>query len=73
MNLASPTVEVVEGIHQPVVFKFGVLQMGSEMSLAVGNQAGQTGFEGFAGVVHAGVTQHILWELCVRRLAGRIP
>lgn len=42
MNLT--TVEVVEGIHQTMVLKFGVLQMGSEMGLAVRNQTGQAGF-----------------------------
>lgn len=56
MDLTGPTVDVVEGIDQAVILKFGVLQVGSEMCLAVRNQAGQAGFQGLAGAVHARVT-----------------
>ncbi|TNN71576.1 hypothetical protein EYF80_018262 [Liparis tanakae] len=35
MKLTRLTVDVVQGIHQTVVLKFGVLQMGSEMCLAM--------------------------------------
>lgn len=71
MNLTSPTVDVVEGVHQAVVLKFGVLQMGSEMGLTVRNQTGQAGFQGLAGAVHARVTQHIMWNQSARCLSGR--
>lgn len=56
MNLTGLTVDVLEGIHQTMVLKFGILQMGSEVGLAVRNQAGHAGFQGLAWAVHARVT-----------------
>lgn len=60
MNLTGLTVNVMEWIHQTMVLKFGILQMGSEVGFAVGNQTRQAGFERFARGLHTAITQHVL-------------
>lgn len=59
MNLTSLTVNVMEGIHQTMVLRFCILQVRSEVGVAVGDQTGQTRLQRSAGGVHAGITQHI--------------
>lgn len=67
VKLADPAVRVLERIHEPVFLKFGVEQVGPEMSLAVRNQACQAGFRGPAGTVQTGIAGHVLWRQVVKR------
>lgn len=72
VNLADPAVCVVEGIHESVLLKFGVEQVGPEMGFAVRNQACQAGFHGPAGRVQTGVTGHVLWRQVLKRFGKKI-
>lgn len=72
VNLADPAVGVVERLHQSVLLKFGVEQVGPEMGFAVRNQARQAGFHGPAGRVQTGVTGHVLWRQVLKRFGKKI-
>lgn len=68
VDLADAAAGVVERVHEPVLLKFGALQVGPEMVVAVRNQACQAGFHGPAGRVQTGVAGHVLWRQVVKRL-----
>ena len=59
VGFADGTVDFVERLDQAVVLELNVLQMGSQVGLAVRNKAGQAGFESPAWTIHARVTHHI--------------
>lgn len=56
VDVARSHIHVAKRLHQTVALEFGVLQVRSEVILAEGYQAGQTGFDGLARLVHTRIT-----------------